>query len=412
MTEKITRLICELGIEKYILREDIYKASELYFIKKTLDAKRKVSTRTCTLTLYRDFEADGAKFTGHAELTLGGGMSDEEIKKKILSGYDAALYVKNPYYPLPQACRQSASCDDIDTDSAALACKQAIFSADVREDSFINSCEIFAKYKKTRITTSEGGDVSFCTSLVDGEIVAGSKFPEDSELVELFEHSTKELDELKSKSAQLLSDAAERARAKKLCDVGQYDIILCSAYVREMLGYTLWRSKAENIYSGYSDASRGQVQRGNIPDMTLVPTEAFSSEGVRMRELELCRDGEIKNITGNARHCYYLDTPVTGSYTKIKAVAEGVAQNKLTEGKVLYIKSFSDFQFDPLDGYFGGEVRLAYLYDNGTRIPVTGFSVSGSYNDTCESFEYSEESCSEYTYLGPAAMKIKNVSIS
>ena len=131
-----------------------------------------------------------------------------------------------------------------------------------------------------------------------------------------------------------------------------------------------------------------------------------------MRELELCRGAEIRSIVGTARHCHYLDTPVTGKYKKLRACSGDHSMSELTSGRVLCIKSFSDFQFDPLDGYFGGEVRLAYLYDNGKCTPVTGFSVSGSYADACESFEFSEEKYCDYTYEGPLALKIKDVRVS
>jgi len=44
----------------------------------------------------------------------------------------------------------------------------------------------------------------------------------------------------------------------------------------------------------------------------------------------------------------------------------------------LYVVSFSDFSMDSLSGYFGGEIRLAYLFDGEKVTPVTGGSVSGN----------------------------------
>ena len=240
----------------------------------------------------------------------------------------------------------------------------------------------------------------------------GYGIPESPELIELFCFDGADTSSLHDRARGLLCDVASRARAKKLTDGGVYDVILEGACVRELLGYTLWRAGSENIYSGYSSAYRSEPQEGNIPDITLCPTEDFSDEGVRMRELELVRDGELKNIVGGARHCHYLGTPVTGVYKKLRAECTGTPLSSLLSGKVLYVRSFSDFQFDPLDGYFGGEVRLGYLYDNGKRTPVTGFCISGNYKDRAEHFEFSSEGCSDYTYEGPLAVRIKDVDVT
>ncbi|MDD7688452.1 MAG: TldD/PmbA family protein, partial [Clostridiales bacterium] len=64
-------------------------------------------------------------------------------------------------------------------------------------------------------------------------------------------------------------------------------------------------------------------------------------------------------------------------------------------------------------GHFGGEIRLAYLYDeNGNRSLVTGGSVNGEIFSCQKDIVFSDERYSAYDYEGPFAMKVKGVSVA
>ena len=129
-----------------------------------------------------------------------------------------------------------------------------------------------------------------------------------------------------------------------------------------------------------------------------------------MRELPLVRDGKHTALVGGMRFCSYLGAEPTGEYDKLTADSGNTTLAQMRSGRCLHLVSFSDFQFDPLDGYFGGEVRLGYLVDGESVTPVSGFSVSGSYRGLSDSFEFSAERYTDRTYDGPRYMKIKGVS--
>lgn len=71
----------------------------------------------------------------------------------------------------------------------------------------------------------------------------------------------------------------------------------------------------------------------------------------------------------------------------------------------------SGLQVDLYNDYIGGEVRLAYLTENGKTTPVTGISISGSLSEVLGSFEFSSERVTRATYYGPKYAKADKLTI-
>ena len=74
--------------------------------------------------------------------------------------------------------------------------------------------------------------------------------------------------------------------------------------------------------------------------------------------------------------------------------------------------TFSDFQMDAMSGHFGGEIRLAYLIEDGKVTPVTGGSVNGSILEAQKDLTFSAERYQTARYDGPYAMRLKGVSVA
>lgn len=65
-----------------------------------------------------------------------------------------------------------------------------------------------------------------------------------------------------------------------------------------------------------------------------------------------------------------------------------------------------------LDGRFGGEIRLAYLFtDDGVKL-LTGGSVNGSLLEKQGGLTFSTERYTDADYTGPFAVRIAGVSVS
>ena len=78
----------------------------------------------------------------------------------------------------------------------------------------------------------------------------------------------------------------------------------------------------------------------------------------------------------------------------------------------LWAVAFSDFQMDSFSGHFGGEIRLAYLIENGKITPVTGGSINESLIEAQQNMRFSKERFVSAHYEGPYAVEFGNISVA
>ena len=78
----------------------------------------------------------------------------------------------------------------------------------------------------------------------------------------------------------------------------------------------------------------------------------------------------------------------------------------------LWVVTFSAFQTNAMSGHFGGEIRLAYLIEDGKVTPVTGGSVSGNILEAQKDLRFSTERYTSARYDGPYAVRLKNASVA
>lgn len=294
---------------------------------------------------------------------------------------------------------------------------EALFAADTGDKSFINSAELFVEKKTVRIINSEGVDCGYENYSVKGEFVVQCLEPVDVELYQDFSYDELDTDSLKKLVADKLNTVVDRARADRAPEAGRYNVLLSEDSVREVLSFYSTRANVANIYSKYSTYEVGmQVQGENAAgerlNITLRSSVPYSNDGIKMHDCELIKDGVLKNVHGGLRMSQYLKVQPTGEYNKLLVDngSESIADMK--KGRVLHVVSFSDFNMNAMTGHFAGEIRLAYLYDNGSVSLVTGGSVNGSIIDAQHDLVFSEERYDSSAYSGPYAVLLKDVPVS
>ena len=102
MVSEIVEILHELNIVDYNIYDEHRKAFEMYFVKHRLDMTRDKEVREIRLRVYRNFEENGTEYLGNSDVYLYPGMDGDEIRELIESAWESALYVKNPYYRLPE----------------------------------------------------------------------------------------------------------------------------------------------------------------------------------------------------------------------------------------------------------------------------------------------------------------------
>ena len=220
-----------------------------------------------------------------------------------------------------------------------------------------------------------------------------------------------------AQAKEALERVCDRARATEAPEKGNYKLLLSGKNVRTLIDFYMDRSSSGMVYPGYSNYQagmdvQGEKVQGEKLNITLHASNPYSSEGIPMKDLTLLKEGELKAIHGNARFAYYLGVEPTGIYSAVKLDNGTKAFEEMKKEPYLYVVSFSDFSMDSLSGYFGGEIRLAYLSDGEKVTPVTGGSVSGNLLELQKDMAFSTERYKDKDYDGPFAVEFHGVAVA
>lgn len=425
MINKIKTILEKNNIKAYRINCTESKSFELFFVKKETDMVRSTDVTEYSVTVYRDFSFNNTEMRGHATALLFPDMTDEEIAKALNNAYYAASFVKNKYYDIPKPCEaKSVERIDYNIKEEAFKLAEALFSADGEAGkSFINSAEIFAKKRISRVVNSNGVDAEFVKYNFNGEFVTQAIANEqDVEIHTEFSYNAPEYMQLKAKVEEALKTVYDRAEAVGSAPAGKYDIILTGTNLATVLEYYTSRTQGAMIYAGYSSYKEGCFLQGDDSEikgerlnLTLKATQPYSAEGIAMTDKVLAQDGILKTIHSGARFAHYLGIEATGDYSAFECTCGSESFEDMKKG-TLYIAVFSDFQMDSFTGQFGGEIRLAYLVDEKDGKPYikkfTGGSVNGSIFEAQKNMVFSKERYKDDSYEGPYAIKLSDISVA
>lgn len=420
MKDMIINALKAVGIDNYRIIESKKSCKEMFFIKQTLDMTRTEELDEWNVMVYHD-DTD-RKLRGAASCMIHHGMDEEEIKKTLGDAYYAAGFAMNPYYELvhgekSQMVVATGSLANVTLEEAAKRMAEALFAADNRKDSFLNSAELFVEKKTVNIINSEGTDCGYESCSVDGEFVVQCLEPEDVELYQDFSYDELDEDSLKKLVSDKLDTVVDRAKACNAPKAGRYDVLLSEDSVREVLSFYKVRSDAADIYPKYSTYEvgmnvQGEDAYGEKLNITLHSSVPYNDDGIKIKDCEIIKDGVLEHIHGGLRMAQYLNVEPTGEYNKIIVGNGSKSMEQLKEGRVLHVVSFSDFNMNAMTGHFAGEIRLAYLYDNGSVSLVTGGSINGSIIDAQKNLTFSKERYDSSSYSGPYAILLKDIPVS
>ena len=420
--ERIKRLLKEAGISDWIVCRTEERTAELFFVKKQLDTRRIKDVEKYAVTVFRTDERDGKKLRAQTDVTVLAAMTDAEILDALKDAYFAAQFAMNPYYDLPDPvaapCREAtgALAQQAPEQSAGEMAK-ALFAADCGNGAFLNSAEIFVIRRHMQVISSPGTDVCWTEAEVKGEFVVQAKEPEDVELYGDFAYTELNTDALTEKVKEALMFVRDRAHAQKILKSGTYDLLLTDENVMQTLWFYGERAAAHMIYPGYSTWKIGDDVQGDTNGervtITLRALAPYSTEGIPMRDRKLLENGVLQSVHGRNRFCRYLGAEPTGNYRKFSCDNPGTMSfADMQKRPCLWAVTFSGFEMDSFSGHFGGEIRLAYLIEDGKLTPVTGGSVNGSILDAQKDLVFSTDRYTEIGYDGPYAMLLKNVAVA
>lgn len=422
MIEQIRAVLQQLGIAEYRIVESVQESVESFFVRKKLDLKRRTDLTDYSVVVFCPHEKNGRQMLGASAVNIHPGMETEEITETLQKAYQAAALVCNEYYELNAGEKEdfvasNSRFADQSLEESIRQIVEALYASDTSEKVFINSAEVFAKRVVRRIVNSRGVDVSYETYLVSGEYVVQCIEPRDVETYHQFSYDDAEPDALRQDVAEAFTMTQARAEADRPPKAGEYTILLSGKNLQEILQYYCGRSSAGVIYQKYSnyqigDHVQGNAVQGDVLTIYMKAKEPYSDEGIPMKDRTLMENGALKMFHGGLKYSYYIGIEPTGDYHSISVPVGSRTMEELKASPYLHIVSFSDFQMDILSGHFGGEIRLAFLYDGEKVTPVTGGSVNGSILEVQGNMTFSKERYRNDEYEGPYAVRMENVKVA
>ena len=427
MIERIRTLLKkDDNISGYKISETNSTSDEFFFIRKDLDMSRAKDVLIYQVTVYKDFEEGGKKYTGSSTVTIHPTMNDGEIERTLKEASFAAGLIKNECYPLAKPYNAPVNAaDDTLPDGIAGEIIDAAFKADQYENGRLNSAELFINRKKRRIVNSNGVDVSFQNSSAEMEIV--SEWKKDGSSVE--QHRVLNFSEFKPEKVtgevdKYLCMSRERFEAKPTPSLKDVPILLTGESVKKFFSYYYNQVNAEYIYNRLSTAKQGEnIQgesiKGDLLTMSLVPSIKGSSQscpydedGYLLSDVTVISNGRADKLWGDVRHCYYLGIEPTGKIKNIRVEPGTRSIEEMKSQPYLELLSFSDFQMDDTTGDFAGEIRLGRYFDGSKVYPVTGGSISGNIRQVQENMFLSKEVEQENDFIGPKTIQLFNASLA
>ena len=431
MIEKILSALEKSGVKQYQVTETTKESAELFFIKKNLDMQRMAQVRQAEVVVYQEFWEGEKHCLGSSSVMVQESFTEEEMEKLFQEALYAAGFVKNEYYELYAG---EAVCSENKAEASLAGTSEgfltelarrfsaALFAEDTREDVFLNSAEVFAYQEESHILNSRKVDVRYQRSWVWGEFVAQCTTGQDVETYQHFKYENLQegslpTEALQKKVREALEMTRARAEAVTAPPAGEYRVILPGIFLKDILTYYIDRSGSSMIYPKYSgfeigcDVQGGEVEQDRI-NLTLKATVPYSAEGIPMKNQELVKDGKLQLIHGNNRFAYYLGIQPTGRYTSFQMPGGSVALEEMKQQPYLEVVNFSDFQMDAFTGHFGGEIRLAFLYDGEKKIPVTGGSINGQILEVQKKLVFSRETQREDDFEGPMAVCLEGIRVA
>jgi len=425
MTDKILAALAAEQVGEYLITKTVQKSAELFFIKKTLDVKRAKEFTQYEVTVYRSFEKNGKACKGQSSVNIFPAMTGSEIRGLIKDAMFAASFVANPTYELPGPSdnRFIEMKSDIAGNTMEENCRvmsEALFAGDNDSDAFINSAELFIYDTARYMINSKGINAGYRKCSVSGEFVVQCKSPRDVETYKDFRYDSLNAQALCDKVKRTIEYTKARAQASEAPVSGNYRLILSEDYVATLFDFYKDKADAGYVYAGYSDYKTGEnVQAGEDGKITGDAITAefkadvpFTSEGIRLIDRPFLDKGILKAITGNARFASYLGIEPTGVYSDLSVECGTTPVEEMKKKPYLHVVNFSDFQMDSFDGHFGGEIRLAFLFDGEKVTPVTGGSVNGSWFEVQNRLTLSKEKQNDKGFEGPLAVCMEDIPVA
>ena len=417
-TDIIKCLKANKKISAYELTINNKDSRELFYVLDHLEINRAVNTCAQSINVYVN---DGDK-TGDSIVAVTAADDAASLTKKLDAAVVKAKAAMNPYFPLPEKTVNIRALDDkkYDLNEIANNIAKAVFKANVHEQGWLNSTEIFVSKLTKEFENSNGVHHISSGLAIQIEVIPtwkGEK--EEVELYKYYQSSKIDYKEITKEIESLLNNAKMRSQAVKMKDIKlpkDIKILVQDDMLERIFESLCIDASYRYAFMHMNHYKKGDKLSDNKFNVTLKPyikgcieSKYFDSHGVVLKNKKLIKDGALNCNWGDIRFGYYnKEKKITGEYSVIELDAK---RSEYKNEKHLILENFSSPQYDDSTGYWGGEIRLAKYFDGKKYIPITDFSISGNIYEDLKKVEFSKEDVILSGYKGPKYLIFKGLSI-
>jgi len=422
---------------------------EQYFVKAETELSRGVRETRYLLTIYIDAEEAGKKVRGEATVTIQPSFGEAEVEEKIRQAVFAASRSKNAWFDLPgpsapKVVLPASGFDVLDEQSRMENPRKALYAPEseiaANESGAatgpgaaaplprINSLELFLSGEDRTFINSKGQEFGSSSWKGYSEFVVESDSAQGK--VELFDHiefSDPDASRLSEATRSRLVQVRDRALAVPLGLMKDIPVILSGREAEDVFAWFFGNSTAEALFTKASSFVLGanvqHTDEGSDVDdpidlwaepfiKGLPASSAFDADGFPLERTAVIEKGYLKTLIGAIRYADWLGVERKGSFPLFSVSPGTMTIAAMKAEPYLEPVMFSDFRLDPVTGYFGAEIRLAYYFDGKKRVPVTGGSISGSVAELRSTMRRSSERGLASRSLCPKALLLQGLSIT
>jgi predicted Zn-dependent protease len=402
------------------------RGCQTYLVKTQLESERETDAETYEVTVF----VKNGELLGRATATLAPG--DEAAFHQRL---DDAVYMAGLGGDAPWTLPATASWPRVDLHDPALAAAKARDTSREIVDHWRaaaaghpgvrpSSMELFCGEDWTTLENSAGLEAQASATRVSmlTLVLADGEHPSERYAWD----ERRRAADLDVKA--IVDHAAEEARDLTRAVVppsGQYPVVIDADEITALLDPVQVNGSAEGLYQKSSRFVVGKplpIEGKDGDPFTVVSNAitayglqsyAFDANGVAGQRVAIVKDGVFVQPWAPKQFADYLKTAATGRFANWELPAGKTPMADLVRGdRVLYVRSFSWLTPDAARGNFSSEIRLGYLYENGTRRPIKGGTVSGNVFKALGTARYARESVFRGDYLGPEAVRFENLTIA
>ena len=411
------------GISGYRISEKNVKSYELFFVHRSLETVRSTDTKATWVTVY--VEHDGA--VGDSNFPVFESMSDDDIREKIKTAAARAMLVSNQPYELPAGGELEAelptNLDKYEPETLGRMIADAVFDADDVPGGSINALEIFIYRDEKHVVNSRGVDKKETVHRVMIEAIP--TFTDEKQSVELYEDyrfTVFDKEKITAEIREKMKETADRYKAEKPGRELSINVVLRPFEIASLCGQLSYDCNYQSIYSHANlhkegdDLQTGDGDKINLTMRSVIEgsenSAFFDGDGASLTDKQIIKDGVICGSFGSVRFGQYLGVKEpSGSLGCIELGAGTLTDEETEKEPYLECASMSGIQIDLYNDYIGGEIRLAYLHENGKITPVTGISMSAKLSEVLSTLRLSEKTDVSRNYKGPVKLLMKGVSV-